>query len=69
VNANTQVGPDLTHFASRQTIGAGVLENNAADVRRWLTDPQRIKPGCYMPDFHLTGSNVEDLAAFFETLK
>lgn len=69
VNANTQVAPDLTHFASRQTIGAGVLQNNAADLRRWLADPQQAKPGCHMPDFHLSESNVEDLAAFIETLK
>jgi cytochrome c oxidase subunit 2 len=65
VNANTSLGPDLTHFASRQTIGAGVLENNAADLRRWLTDPQRIKPGCNMPDFQLDESNVERLDGLF----
>jgi cytochrome c oxidase subunit II len=69
VDASTQVGPDLTHFASRQTIGAGVLQNNAMDLRRWLIDPQQIKPGCHMPNFHLTDANVEDLTAFLETLE
>ncbi len=62
-NANTEVGPDLTHFASRQAIGAGVLQNNAADLHRWLTDPQSIKPGCHMPDLHLTRTEVENLTA------
>jgi cytochrome c oxidase subunit 2 len=66
---NTEVGPDLTHFASRKTIGAGVLQNNAANLRRWLTDPQRIKPGSRMPTFHLTAANLEDLSAFLETLQ
>ena len=69
VNTNTQVGPDLTHFASRQTIGSGVLQNNANDLRRWLTDPQQIKPDCHMPNFHLPEDDVEDLTAFFETLQ
>lgn len=69
VDQNTQVGPDLTHFASRATLGSGVLKNDAANLRRWLTNPQAIKPGCHMPDFHLKNSEVEDLAAFIETLK
>jgi len=69
VNTNIQVGPDLTHFASRQTIGAGVLQNNATNLHRWLTNPQQIKPGCLMPDFHLTDTDVENLTAYLETLK
>lgn len=64
VNANVEVGPDLTHFTSRQTIGTGVMQNKDAGLRRWLTDPQSIKPGCHMLNFHLTDVDVEDLAAF-----
>ena len=69
MDASTQVGPDLTHFASRQTIGAGVLQNNTTELRRWLTNPQRFKPGSHMPNFHLTDAQVEDLTAFLTTLK
>ena len=43
--AGSRVGPDLTHLASRRTIAAGTLPNTAADLARWITDPQRIKPG------------------------
>jgi cytochrome c oxidase subunit 2 len=69
VTAETRVGPDLTHFASRRQLGAGIADNTPENLRRWLTDPQRIKPGCHMPDFHLTAAEVESLAAYLETLK
>ncbi len=38
-------GPDLTHLASRATLGAGVLANSAENLRLWLLDPQSVKPG------------------------
>jgi cytochrome c oxidase subunit 2 len=69
VSPATVVGPDLTHFAGRQTIGAGVLQNNAANLRHWLANPQKIKPGCLMPDFRLRYPEVDNLAAFLETLQ
>jgi cytochrome c oxidase subunit 2 len=69
VNANVEIGPDLTHFASRRTIGTGVLQNNLAGLHRWLTNPQEVKPGCHMPDFQLTDADVEGLTAYLETLK
>lgn len=67
-SAATSVAPDLTHFASRETIAAGVLQNTPANVRLWLRDPQQIKPGSHMPDFHLATTDVDDLTAFLETL-
>jgi cytochrome c oxidase subunit 2 len=69
VTVDTQVGPDLTHFASRRSIGTGVLPNSPDEVRRWLTEPQRIKPQCHMPDFHLTAAELEDLTALLVGLK
>lgn len=62
-------GPDLTHFASRATIGAGVLANTPANVAAWLKDPQASKPGCFMPNFKLRGEQLRQLAAYLETLK
>ena len=44
---------------------AGQPEN----VRRWLKDPQAVKPGCHMPDFHLSPDEVNALAAYLETMK
>jgi cytochrome c oxidase subunit 2 len=67
--ANAQVAPDLTHFASRKQIGAGILDNTPDNLRRWLTDPQKVKPGVMMPNFTLTDEQVNELVAYFETLK
>ena len=69
VSSDISVAPDLTHFASRATIGTGVLNNTPAHLRLWLTDPQAVKPGCHMPDFHLTKDEVNALAAYLETMK
>lgn len=45
------VGPDLTHFASRRTIGAGTLPNTRENLERWLMAPAHIKPGVVMPSY------------------
>ncbi|KKC32333.1 cytochrome B561 [Devosia psychrophila] len=45
------VGPDLTHFASRRSIGAGTLELTRANLDDWLIAPTHIKPGVRMPSF------------------
>jgi cytochrome c oxidase subunit 2 len=67
--AQARIGPDLTHLASRRTLGAGVLENTRANLARWLRNPQAVKTGSYMPDFSLTHTEVEQLVAYLETLK
>lgn len=37
--------PDLTHVGARTTIAGGLLENTEANLRRWITDPNNVKPG------------------------
>jgi cytochrome c oxidase subunit 2 len=37
--------PDLTHVGARTTIAAGLLENNAEQLRRWIHNPGAVKPG------------------------
>jgi cytochrome c oxidase subunit 2 len=67
--AAATVGPDLTHIASRTTLGAGVVDNTRENLKRWITNPQEIKPGVRMPDMHLTDEQAEALTAYLETLK
>jgi cytochrome c oxidase subunit II len=62
-------GPDLTHFASRQTLGSGVAPNDDANLRSWLRDPQVLKPGCLMPNMKLKDNQVEQILADLKTLK
>jgi cytochrome c oxidase subunit II len=67
--ARGQVGPDLTHFGSRTTLGAGVLPNNAETLREWIRDPQHAKPGNRMPSLPLSDADVQTLATYLEGLK
>lgn len=45
------IGPDLTHLASRSTLGAAGLPLDRATLLRWIRDPVAIKPGALMPGF------------------
>jgi cytochrome c oxidase subunit II len=67
--ADARVGPDLTHLASRQTLGAGVLENTSSNLAKWLANPQAVKPGILMPNMKLTDEEINLLLAYMENLK
>jgi len=67
--AAARIGPDLTHLAERETLGAGVLDNTRANLTAWLADPQRVKPGSYMPNLQLSDAQVAELVAYMETLR
>ena len=67
--ATGDVGPDLTHVASRSTIGALALRNGPHELGEWITDSQTIKPGNQMPNFRLRGSQLRALVAYLEALK
>jgi cytochrome c oxidase subunit 2 len=68
-DARGQVGPDLTHVASRTTIGAGVLPNDREHLREWIRDPQHAKPGNRMPDLPLSDADLSELVSYLEGLK
>ena len=66
----SQLGPDLTHVASRLYIGAGVLPMQRENLGQWVAHIQRIKPGALMPAFdHLDAEALGALAAFLDGLK
>lgn len=67
--SNGNVAPNLTHMASRWTIGAGVLDNNADNMYVWLQDPQAVKPGVLMPNYHFTSDQLKALTAYMESLR
>jgi cytochrome c oxidase subunit 2 len=68
-SAKGTVGPNLTHVASRETLAAGVLKNTPANIARWISNPQKIKPGCHMPNLLLKKNEVEVISAYLEELK
>lgn len=69
-------GPDLSHVASRLTLGAGQRsmgdseDDRRATLRQWITQVQRLKPGARMPSFeHLDTATLDALAAYLASLK
>jgi cytochrome c oxidase subunit 2 len=67
--AQSFVGPPLTHLASRMTIASGALANTKANLMGWISNPQAIKPGARMPAIPLTGPQLAALVEYLETLK
>jgi cytochrome c oxidase subunit 2 len=63
------VGPNLTHFGSRDLIAGGVAPNTPDGLTQWLTNPQNLKPGNDMPDLGLTPDQVAALVAYLDSLK
>ena len=68
-NATGDLGPDLTHLASRRTLAAGTIPNNRGNLGGWIVAPQNIKPGSLMPPTQLTGPQLQALLAYLETLQ
>ena len=68
-SAAALVGPDLTHVGGRATLGAGVLRNDDANMRAWIADPQRYKPGALMPAVPLSAAELDAVAAYLRGLE
>lgn len=68
-NTKINSGPNLTHLESRRMIGSGILTNDQAGLRRWLANPQLVKPGAKMPNFKLDSGQMNALLAYLDTLK
>lgn len=68
--ANGLAGPDLTHVGARQTLGAGILPNNAGTMAGWIADSQAIKPANRMPSYHqFSGEELRAIAAYLAARK
>jgi cytochrome c oxidase subunit 2 len=67
-NATGKLGPDLTHIASRATLGANTIPNTRGYLLGWINDPQHIKPGVLMPATELTGPEAQALLDYLESL-
>jgi cytochrome c oxidase subunit 2 len=67
--ANGRFGPDLTHVMSRDTIGSGVAANTRDNLRRWIRNPDDIKPGSRMPAMNLTDQELDAVTAYLASLR
>lgn len=68
-SAQGDVGPDLSHVASRRTLAALTIRNTPKELAAWIHNPQAIKPGVRMPDLGLTWTQVHHIVAYLETLR
>jgi cytochrome c oxidase subunit II len=67
--SDAHIGPDLTHLASRETLAAGRLQNTPVNLEAWLHDPNKYKPGSFMPNANLKPCDLSDMVAYLETLR
>lgn len=68
--AGGNVGPDLTHLASRQGLAANMMQNNEGNLAGWVTHAQAIKPGAVMPNVtQFTGEQLSSLVTYLRSLQ
>jgi len=68
--AQGTAGPDLSHVGSRQTIGAGLLENDAEALARFIAHPSSLKRGSRMPSYlQLSENELAAIAAWLKGLE
>jgi len=67
--ADGRFGPDLSHLMSRDTIAAGAAPNTPENLRRWIQNPDSIKPGSRMPAMELSDRELDAVTAYLTTLR
>jgi len=67
--ANGDVGPDLTHVATRRKLAAGTIVNDYVHLAGWVADPQHFKPGNRMPQVPMSGDDFNALIDYLQSLK
>lgn len=67
--ADGRFGPDLTHLMSRDTLASGAAPNTPEQLRRWLENPEAIKPGSKMPAMRLADPDLDALTAYMTSLR
>lgn len=65
-----RIGPDLTHFGARRTLGAGILPPTEANVAAFIRHPERFKAGVRMPAFGaMPERDARAIARYLKALK
>jgi cytochrome c oxidase subunit 2 len=67
--ANSNIGPNLTHLATRSTIAAATLHNDREHLMQWISDAQQFKPGNRMPPNPLAPDDLQSLVSYLQSLK
>ena len=67
--AASNIGPNLTHIGSRNTLAAATLSNTREHLARWIVDSQQFKPGNKMPQNNLGQDDLNALVDYLQSLK
>jgi cytochrome c oxidase subunit 2 len=67
--AKGRFGPDLTHVGSRDTIASGAIENTPENLRKWIEDPNQMKPGALMPAMRLNDRDLDAVTKYMTALR
>jgi len=62
------LGPDLSHLMTHRTLAAGMLNNDAVNLTRWISDPQALKPGSMMPKPDISAAELANIRGYVDTL-
>ncbi len=63
------LGPDLSHLMQRHMIASGLLPNTPAELARWVSDPQAVKPGSLMQKPELSPQELATIERYLQTLR
>ncbi len=69
--ATGTIGPSLAGIGDpnkRPTLADG-QSNTSEHLKRWIQDPQALKPGTMMPNLNLSDKESDDLVALLQSLR
>lgn len=72
VSSGASAAPNLTHFAdpNHQCFAGCDWDTSDTDaLHAWLRDPNAVKLGAKMPNYHLTEDEISALVAYLQSLK
>lgn len=67
--AGSNIGPNLTHVASRNMLAAATLSNTREHMAQWIKDSQTFKPGNRMPQHNFSDADLQALVDYLQSLK
>jgi cytochrome c oxidase subunit 2 len=67
--ATGEIGPDLTDFGQRTTLGSVRVANTTGNLAGWIGNSQTLKPGNLMPPQYLSPGDLHAVVAYLQDLK
>jgi cytochrome c oxidase subunit 2 len=68
-SAQGNIGPDLTHVASRTSLASLAIPNTRGHMGGWIANPQAIKPGANMPAVPLSRDDYQAVLEYMMSLR